>query len=422
MKFFSDLFASFDQQDSLVFLLFVLVSFLIGFLLSWLVASRKNSKLREEAQKAQAEFKALDAEYQSFKEQFELREADLQHAQVEVEEAKRRMQNFQDESRRLKAELEETHAELIRMESAVTSQQVTIEDLNDQILGLRTKNQQLAEESVELPPKVEALALEPIDAVAEMQSAFNAALQRLATIEEKLQQIESENTSMRNQFAASPTSRSLEASVEQLFEIDEEEDDEAIVARAREYLNSAIGSVLPASSESEKDDLKKIEGIGTFIEKQLNEAGIYTYEQISKLDEVLIEQLTTAIQFFPGRIVKDDWVGQAAQLLNQTQEEKKEAQPGEDPPSANQVAESLQVVEGIGPKIETLLNEAGISSLQDLADAKGDHLQEILSSAGERFRLHDPSTWPEQARLAAAGEWEQLNTFKEYLNGGKHPE
>ncbi|MBK7409263.1 MAG: hypothetical protein IPJ40_15165 [Saprospirales bacterium] len=227
---------------------------------------------------------------------------------------------------------------------------------------------------------------------------------------------------MRNQFAASPTSRSLEASVEQLFEIDEEEDDEAIVARAREYLNSAIGSVLPASSESEKDDLKKIEGIGTFIEKQLNEAGIYTYEQISKLDEVLIEQLTTAIQFFPGRIVKDDWVGQAAQLLNQTQEEKKEAQPGEDPPSANQVAESLQVVEGIGPKIETLLNEAGISSLQDLADAKGDHLQEILSSAGERFRLHDPSTWPEQARLAAAGEWEQLNTFKEYLNGGKHPE
>src|SRR5690606_5583243 len=89
MNVFSKLFASFDNQDVLVFLIFLLVAFLFGYLLSWAVGSRRTARAREEAQKAAAELKALDAEYQSFKEQFALREADLQHAQIESEDNKR---------------------------------------------------------------------------------------------------------------------------------------------------------------------------------------------------------------------------------------------------------------------------------------------------------------------------------------------
>ncbi|MCB9285293.1 MAG: DUF1049 domain-containing protein [Lewinellaceae bacterium] len=438
MNFFSDFFSSFDQQDSLIFVLFAVVSFLFGFVLSWLVSGRKSGKYRLAAQKTQAELKALNAEYQSFKEQLELKEADLQHAQVEVEEAKRRTGNLQDENRRLRAELEENQSELIRLESAVTSQQVTIEDLNDQILGLRTRTQNLSEEApqedtapgvpqgVQEPPESpESLPYEPVDAVAEMQSAFNAALQRLSTIEEKLQRLEAENATLRDQYAAAPVGRSLGTSVDALFDLDEEEDEEEVVNQAREYLKTAIGTALPAADASEKDDLQQIEGIGPFIEKQLNQAGIYTFEQVSRLDEVLIDQLTKAIQFFPGRIVKDDWVGQAKKLLEQTPdlEIQHPVENVEAPPSAEEGEQhSLQVVEGIGPKIEALLNEAGIQTVQDLAGTEVERLQEILAAAGERFRLHDPGTWPEQARLAAEGEWEQLKSFKEYLDGGKYRE
>jgi len=408
MEFLKNLFASFDQQESLVFMAFVLFAFLIGFLMSWLVYRSQVRKGRSEAQGARAELKALQAEYQSFKDQFALREADLQFAQVEMEEGKRRLQSLQDERDRLAAELEELNAEVVRMESSITAQQVTIEDLNDQILGLRTKNQQLAEEekeTIEPAPAVETAleepAPEPIDAVAEMQSAFNAALQRLSAIEEKLQHIESENERLREQIlVGQPVGRGM-AAVEQLFEV-EEEDDDAKVEQARDYFRTAIGSALPLASESQKDDLQKIQGIGPFLEKQLNELGIFTYEQLSKLDEAQVEQLTTAIRFFPGRIMKDDWVGQAARLTS------KES--------------VLQVIEGIGPKIEALLAESGIRTLQDLADARVEKLQEILQAAGERYRLHDPSTWPEQARLAANEEWDQLKSFKEYLNAGKHKE
>ena len=172
--------------------------------------------------------------------------------------------------------------------------------------------------------------------------------------------------------------------------------------------------MIPAAVEAQKDDLQQIHGIGPFLEKQLHSVGLYTYEQISKLDETLIEQLTKAIQFFPGRILKDDWVGQARRLHDNPTEAPHEFRP------VSSENESLRIIEGIGPKIEALLADSGIHSLKDLAEADVERLQEILQAAGERYRLHDPSTWPEQARLATEGEWDQLKSFKEYLNRGEH--
>jgi hypothetical protein len=49
------------------------------------------------------------------------------------------------------------------------------------------------------------------------------------------------------------------------------------------------------------------------------------------------------------------------------------------------------------------------------AETSVDRLQEILAEAGDRFRLHDPMTWPDQARLAVAGEWEPLKQLQEQL-------
>jgi len=65
-----------------------------------------------------------------------------------------------------------------------------------------------------------------------------------------------------------------------------------------------------------KDNLQKINGIGKTAESKLNDAGIYTYEQISNLNSNDIEKLTQIINFFPGRIAKDDWIGQAIKLVN----------------------------------------------------------------------------------------------------------
>ncbi|MCF8714181.1 hypothetical protein JM658_05005 [Joostella atrarenae] len=73
-------------------------------------------------------------------------------------------------------------------------------------------------------------------------------------------------------------------------------------------------NVIGIASEEAKDDLKLIEGIGPFIEKKLNGIGIYKYDQLSKLNDRDIEIVTELIEFFPGRIKRDDWKGKAQKL------------------------------------------------------------------------------------------------------------
>lgn len=81
--------------------------------------------------------------------------------------------------------------------------------------------------------------------------------------------------------------------------------------------------------------------------------------------------------------------------------------------------DDLKKIEGIGPKIVTLLNDAGIHSFADLAAAKLATLQGVLAAAGSRYKMHDPTTWAEQAKLAAAGKWPELTSLQEKLKGGK---
>ncbi len=84
-----------------------------------------------------------------------------------------------------------------------------------------------------------------------------------------------------------------------------------------------------------------------------------------------------------------------------------------------QAPDDLTRIEGIGPKINDLLNAAGIFRYEDLAHTPIDRLQEIMQNAGPRFRLADVSTWPVQAQLAAKGDWEGLKSLSEKLKGGR---
>lgn len=67
--------------------------------------------------------------------------------------------------------------------------------------------------------------------------------------------------------------------------------------------------------ETERDDLKKIIGIGPFIEEKLNTLQIYTYRQIANfipLDEQILNEI---LEFYPGRIERDKWIQQAKELM-----------------------------------------------------------------------------------------------------------
>lgn len=78
--------------------------------------------------------------------------------------------------------------------------------------------------------------------------------------------------------------------------------------------------------------------------------------------------------------------------------------------------ENLQIVEGIGPKVEELLKANGIGNLSALGVASVDELKDILEKGGSQFKLQDPETWPKQALLAAENHWEQLIKYQKTLD------
>ena len=79
--------------------------------------------------------------------------------------------------------------------------------------------------------------------------------------------------------------------------------------------------------------------------------------------------------------------------------------------------DDLAVLEGIGPKISSLLREAGITTYRQLAETDVSRLEEILRAAG--LRLANPGTWPEQARLLAEGKMQEFQDFIGQLKGGR---
>ncbi len=96
-------------------------------------------------------------------------------------------------------------------------------------------------------------------------------------------------------------------------------------------------------------------------------------------------------------------------------------QTGTPQPEAEQPAQDeLEIIEGIGPAIARLLRNAGLVTFRQLAATPPERLDEILTNAHLR-RLADPGTWPEQAALAAAGDWDGLKQLQDTLKGGRRP-
>ena len=83
------------------------------------------------------------------------------------------------------------------------------------------------------------------------------------------------------------------------------------------------------------------------------------------------------------------------------------------------IKDDLTKVEGIGKKIEALLYKNKIQSYKQLSKATITGLKAILESGGSKFGMHNPGSWPKQAKLAAEGKWQDLDLLQKHLKGGK---
>lgn len=73
---------------------------------------------------------------------------------------------------------------------------------------------------------------------------------------------------------------------------------------------------------------------------------------------------------------------------------------------------NMQIIEGIGPKMNEVLNDNGISSWSVLAGKSRDELKAILDKYGDKYKIIEPGDWPNQAKLAAEDKWEELYKYQ----------
>jgi large subunit ribosomal protein L21 len=79
--------------------------------------------------------------------------------------------------------------------------------------------------------------------------------------------------------------------------------------------------------------------------------------------------------------------------------------------------DDLIIIEGIGPKVKSVLVKAGYPTFALLSKADTGVLKKILEEA--KYAYMDPSTWPEQARLAGEGKMTELKALQESLKAGR---
>ncbi|MEO6404566.1 MAG: glycoside hydrolase family 13 [Ferruginibacter sp.] len=83
------------------------------------------------------------------------------------------------------------------------------------------------------------------------------------------------------------------------------------------------------------------------------------------------------------------------------------------------VVDDLTKIPGINKKVVSLLKKHGFINYKDLSVTTIKNLKTILQTSGEAYSSFNPASWPKQAKLAAAGKWEELNTLPTEIKSSK---
>lgn len=170
--------------------------------------------------------------------------------------------------------------------------------------------------------------------------------------------------------------------------------------------------------ETQADDLKKINGIGPAIEKDMNTMGVYNFKQIANFQQADIDNVNTALDF-PGRIERDEWIPQAKRLMGQgtgaqsgsvaSQTAAAGSATASNSPTVTKEtlrfsnreaqADNLQLISGVGPVIEQDLNSMGIYNFSQIANFQQNDIDNVNTAMDFPGRIERDEWIPQARRL-----------------------
>jgi predicted flap endonuclease-1-like 5' DNA nuclease len=180
------------------------------------------------------------------------------------------------------------------------------------------------------------------------------------------------------------------------------------IVKAAEPVAEAV--VATAAEPAKPDDLTLIEGIGPKSAAALAAGGVTTFAQVAALTPAALEALVKGQKV---RLVGStaSWPSQArlaaAGELTALEDLQRRIKSG------GKVHDDLTQIEGVGPKAQEALYQAGLLTYQDIAQVAPDTLRLILAGAG--LTTLNPDRWPEQAVLAAGHDLTGLKKLQDDL-------
>ena len=318
MEFIKQLFSELNTTDSITILAFLFGAWLLGLLFGRMSLSGKLKRMRAAYQKKEADYKMLNSNYENLQNTFKQRDNDFIQAKQQLRQLKLRNQEVEKEMTAYKNQYATMHNKFSTLQTENEELKAQLEEASSRLgtqseIHSSSQNGEIVLRSESDTTDTTRITQFPVDGKQMIPGAYDTD-DRLAAIEDKLEQLTMENTNLRDELSRVKTPQRIVASDGTLRSATTTIRMGDRSTNARTALSAAIGTKIKKASATDKDDLKKINGIGPFIEEKLNKLGIYTYEQISQLDKELVDTVTDAIQFFPGRIDRDDWVGQASSL------------------------------------------------------------------------------------------------------------
>ncbi len=277
----------------------------------------KIQELEENNTKTAKEYEEIKTKYTSLLNLQERTEAKLKEASGETP-ASEEVSPVKAELTSLKVKNEAQAKEIAQLKQNLEQQksQAAANDSADELAALKNKNGAQADEIAKLKQDLEqqksqAAANDKADELAALKNKNGAQADEIAKLKQQLvdQKAKAATVTFVPTPVAAPKEKAKPAT---------KEEKEAKASAAKAQLSGAIGTKIKKASAADKDDLQRISGVGPFIEKKLNDLGIYTFEQISQFDGELVQIVTDAIAFFPGRIQRDDWVGQATTFMKES--------------------------------------------------------------------------------------------------------
>jgi predicted flap endonuclease-1-like 5' DNA nuclease/predicted nucleic acid-binding Zn-ribbon protein len=385
----------------------------------------------------------------------------LEDVQSNANAMKERFSYLESENVRLKIDLKSAIAAKDSIERAndnVRKMKDEIRDMSGRIGGYTMESERLKKEASEATAKANAANTELNDLKTKIASSQDDGAKNAVAASEYQMKINALQHDLDVQSAKAKETAQLEASLNEIktkltaTEIDlssarlkqesAEKELESIKAvkpavtepiapeqavDAKQNTETESGTVVATPVSTTPDDLKIIEGIGPKVEILFNEKGIYSFSQLASMDAAAVQEILDGGGANFRILNGNSWPKQAALLrdgkLAEFEKYTDYLIAGVDPAEVKHKEgikiDDLKIVEGIGPKIEQILNQSGMYSFDQLANAAANDIKEILVNAGSRFQMHDPTSWPQQAALARDGKMEDLKKLQDELSGGR---